>query len=142
MIKYTGPNYPGMQEIESKSDPCSNCKNGPIPRRLCTGCRDFAYACKLHNIDPAALDEVNAGADMAESKSDPCKGCKNGPKPGSWCTGCRNFAYACELHVIDPSTLNTVNTDMTRTPLPDTESKPCVYSEEQKEVIKQHLDFL
>lgn len=78
---------------------------------------------------------------MVESKSDPCKGCKNGPKPGSWCTGCRNFAYACELHVIDPSTLNIVNTDMTRTPSPDTESKPCVYSEEQKEVIKQHLDF-
>lgn len=87
------------------------------------------------------MDEVNAGADMVESKSDPCKGCKNGPKPGSWCTGCCNFAYACELHVIDPSTLNIVNTDMTRTPSPDTESKPCVYSEEQKEVIKQHLDF-
>lgn len=76
-----------------------------------------------------------------EAKTDPCRNCKNGPKPGSWCTGCSNFAYACELHVIDPSTLNTVNSDMTGATPPDSESKPCVYSEEQKEVIKQHLDF-
>lgn len=132
-----------MREIESKSDPCSNCKNGPKPGRLCTGCRDFAYACKLHNIDPAALDAVNAGADMAESKSDPCKGCMNGPKPESWCIGCRNFAYGCKIHNIDPTVFNPVKIDMTgATPADTMESKTSRYSEAQKKAVKMHLDFL
>lgn len=47
-----------MREIESKSDPCSNCKNGPKPGRLCIGCRDFAHGCEIHNIDPTVFNPV------------------------------------------------------------------------------------
>lgn len=43
-----------MREI----NPCNNCKNGPKPGMLCTGCRNFAYACKLHNVDPTAFGPV------------------------------------------------------------------------------------
>lgn len=122
-------------------NPCNNCKNGPKPGRLCTGCRNFAYACKLHNIDPAALDAVNT--DMTNAKSDPCQGCMNGPKPASWCMGCSNFARACELHNIDPTTFGPVKIDMTGvTPVGTMESKTSRYSEAQKKAVKMHLDFL
>lgn len=84
--------------------------------------------------DPGML-ELEAKA------ADPCNNCKNGPKPRSWCIGCRNFALACKLHDVDPASLKPTKTDMTETTPPATESDTCVYSEEQKEVIKQHLDF-
>lgn len=47
-----------MREIDAKSDPCQGCMNGPKPASWCTGCSNFANACKLHNIDPTTFGPV------------------------------------------------------------------------------------
>lgn len=64
-----------MREVESKSDPCQGCMNGPKPQSWCIGCRNFAYGCEIHNIDPTVFNPVKIDmtgatpADTTESKT-------------------------------------------------------------------------
>ena len=64
-----------MREIDAKSDPCKGCMNGPKPGSWCISCRNFAYGCEIHNIDPTTLGPIKIDmtgatpADTVESKT-------------------------------------------------------------------------